>query len=754
MSLPQRVARLNCSGLFIWIAYILFILALDLLLYGHLIEQPVLNGDDDHYILQGARLNQDLSNLFAPRYQSPRPLTDLVSWLAYKCLGENAGGFHALIVFLHAAVSVLLAAACRNMGMSREVSLLAGVLFALMVANFRMVFLISGLSYHLAPLCGLAAVIFYVQSEKRNSLVFLSAFSCSLLLGVLSHPAAVFILPFSLFYTYNQTQRILHPIRRLAPAVVLAILAVFCLVYFFPNRLQTYHSIYVPDLAELVKHLLWLPGRLLATAYWLPITIYQFYSVELILGAVVWGGGLVVMWRCKNSHLAVWSCWILVASLPFVNRLPRSFQLSTTGPSQYIHMASIGLAVVLAYCMAYCGLWCRRRFGVVKGGGLYVASLVALAVCSFLAHDSLQAFSHYAAGVYAVKSRNLETGIEQLVLSLETDESGWIISREAAHIWLCRALVLAARPLDGEIDSALREFPESSRLYAIWGALESLAPDSTSRAQGHRKLALAQQLAQDRVDSGKPLVEPLRTLEGGSLNGLVASIYEDIAERLALGGDYAGAGEAYSKQLEYASQRHLVLLNLGTLYAKAGQYDAAINALVEATQLRPNFANGHYNLGLLHLTLGELDAAAAAFAEAVRYKSGTLARYQLGCVLRKLDRHGEAIVALEAVVPQGDPPTAAEHYAIEKLYSELDGEQMADAYFSLGFARNMVGRHREAIDAYQKALSIRPQLGAVQARLAVSLLLVKEPDAAYEVYRGLERLDGNEAAKISKFFDQ
>ena len=28
-------------------------------------------------------------------------------------------------------------------------------------------------------------------------------------------------------------------------------------------------------------------------------------NIELVLGAVAWGGGLVVMWRCKTSHLAV-----------------------------------------------------------------------------------------------------------------------------------------------------------------------------------------------------------------------------------------------------------------------------------------------------------------------------------------------------------------------------------------------------------------------------------------------------------------
>ncbi len=743
----------KCNRLFVWAIYALLIVVVDVLLYGHLFEQPPLNGDDDHYILQGARLNQDIASLLIPRYQSPRPMTDLVSCLAYKFAGEDAGLFHAFIVFLHAAVSVLLAATCRGMGMSRQTSFLAGALFAFLVANFRMVYLISGLAYHLALLWGLAAVLFYIQSEIKNRPASLAAFNVSLLLAVLSHPAAVFVLPFCLFYSYNQTQSILRPALRLAPAAVLAVAAVFCLVYFFPSHLQTYHSMHVPNLTDLVKHLLWLPGRLLATAYWLPLTIYKFYPAELVLGAVAWAAALVVMWRKRSSHLAVWSCWILVAFLPFVNRLPRSFQLSTTGPSQYAHMASLGVAVLLAYGLVHCGLWCRRRFGAAKGVGIYIAVLTVLALCSFSAHRSLVAFSHYAAGVYGVKSSNFKMGIGQLKRSLELGGDR-IISREAAHIWLCRALLQAGRPVDKEVGAALKEYPQSLRLYALGGAIESLVPDSSGRAEGRRKLATAQRLERERVEGGRPLVEPLRVLEGGSLDALIAAIYQDIAAGLSRNGDYVGAVEAYAEQLQYAPQSHQALLNLGTLYAKAGNYKAAIDALVESTERRPNFANGHYNLGLSHLALGQLDAAANAFAEAVRLNSNSLSHYQLGCVLRQLNRHQEAIAALERVVPQDAPPTSPEYYAIEKLYGELDAEQMANAYFNLGFARNMLGLHQEAINAYRKALSIQPQLAPVRARLAVSLLLAKDHNAAYQVYRDLGILAPDEAAKIAKFFDQ
>ncbi len=61
---------------------------------------------------------------------------------------------------------------------------------------------------------------------------------------------------------------------------------------------------------------LWLLSRMLTTAYWLPIPLYEQQEWELYVGAVFLILLLGILWK-RIYPLDVWALWVLMALVPF-----------------------------------------------------------------------------------------------------------------------------------------------------------------------------------------------------------------------------------------------------------------------------------------------------------------------------------------------------------------------------------------------------------------------------------------------------
>lgn len=165
------------------------------------------------------------------------------------------------------------------------------------------------------------------------------------------------------------------------------------------------------------------------------------------------------------------------------------------------------------------------------------------------------------------------------------------------------------------------------------------------------------------------------------------------------------------------------LINLGTTLLEKGQNAESILCFRRALELTPDDEEVHFNLGLVYSRLGDLNAAAQQYREAIRLVPDYAeAHNNLGNVLTRQRRFAPAIEEFQTALKispenplahnnlgrvlaeQGKPDEAVPHFA-EAL--RLD-PGYAEAQFNLGSSYLTMGRTNDAVAALNATLRIRP----------------------------------------------
>ena len=85
-------------------------------------------------------------------------------------------------------------------------------------------------------------------------------------------------------------------------------------------------------------------------------------------------------------------------------------------------------------------------------------------------------------------------------------------------------------------------------------------------------------------------------------------------------------------------------MGLGSSYGELGQFEEAIEAYLEATQLGPNYAKAQFGLGWSYFQLEKYDKALMPLKIAVKVEPQmTVAHFTLGKVFAALGSHRQAI---------------------------------------------------------------------------------------------------------------
>lgn len=127
----------------------------------------------------------------------------------------------------------------------------------------------------------------------------------------------------------------------------------------------------------------------------------------------------------------------------------------------------------------------------------------------------------------------------------------------------------------------------------------------------------------------------------------------------------------------------------GTAHARAGNFEAAVEALRRAVELKPDLAEAHFNLGGACRDLGQLEPALAAYSRAADLNPGWAdAHLCVGAILRELGRLEEAVAALSRAAAAGRDP--------------------AEANQELGNALTELGDWRKALEHFRAAAALRP----------------------------------------------
>jgi len=619
------------------------------------------------------------------------------------------------------------------------------------VAHFQAVHWISGMDYPVALLLSLGAVLCCQRHYQTSGRGWFWGFCAALPLGALAHPAALMTWPFCLYWAWSQG-RPLRPLWRTLPPLGLLLLPTLAFIsYTTAKSTSTAHALGayslegLPQLAlGMGELLLWFSGRLLSTAHWTAVAVYQQQIWELALGLGVLGGLGALIWR-RIQPGALWAAWSLLLLLPFLVLTEEVVRDLPAGPSRYLYLATAGSSLLLA--------WLLERGSLGLGRWLppplpYLTGLALLLFSSFVFLKKSEALTFYTSGRNYIALGDTDLGARQLQRAIA--QAPEMIPLLDAYSRLCLQL-MGSEELGPALDQALGRFPADLNLNLFKSVLASLGPEESAGQQAHNRLAsLLKNLPDERRQNAE-----LVLFQAYANYGLYRTKQDD----------FQGAIPALRRALEYSPgnlkiHRRLVaaLINTGQTEEAAfmaqqalrlnpddpgipglralvlrlqGQVEEAIALCRQALAERP--AEDLYGLlGECYEHQGELEQARRVYLECLEHFPNYLpVRQRLaGLDLRGGDRPS-AIAALEKAV-QLDPTEAANHYNLGNLYyaarrleeaatqyREAIGRGFRDprVWANLGTALRGLGRFPEAAAAYQQAIALQPDNPALHHNL-------------------------------------
>jgi tetratricopeptide (TPR) repeat protein len=304
--------------------------------------------------------------------------------------------------------------------------------------------------------------------------------------------------------------------------------------------------------------------------------------------------------------------------------------------------------------------------------------------------------------------------------------------------WRGRSL-LERRDVQGNLDKAVSALAEAIRLDARFALAHAALAETCWRQYGETRAPAWMARAVDssttalRLDPGQPEVRYTLgvVLAGG---GRLAEAAEELRHALTLRPNYDEARR-----------------QLGQVLAQEGRIDDAVIEFERAIALRPGFW-GHYNdLGLALFNAGRYTEAAKAFGELTRLQPDNYYGFQqLGAVYQTLGDDQRALANYErsiAIRPSAGAVSniGTIHYMRREYAQAVDAYKKAvelrpnepDFHRNLGDAYRRLGRRQDAYAAYRVAvglaeaeLKINPTDAETRASLGVLLAKSGDADAA------------------------
>ena len=311
-------------------------LGISLLLFRGTLQQPL---DPDEL---GA-VPRTLA-LFPSTILPASPVLSFVLWCGQRLWGEAPLGFHLLGITVHSLAAGSLVLACLCLGMSRSVSLVAGLLFVANVAHFRAIHALAGFNYPLAMIFVLLALIvlgrFGARLEKRDLVISLLLF----LAGIASEPAVLFLLPF-IFVGGRLSGRLAAGVMLLFGAASIAMVTLIAAFAPHPAGSSFVHPFI--ETRWMIAGYLSFWSRLVTTAHWLPVNLNEYNPWESTIGFAAITAALLLSRRCPEPK-ALAAVWALLATAPLTILSAAFFHGGPAGPSQHLYLATAGSSVLLA----------------------------------------------------------------------------------------------------------------------------------------------------------------------------------------------------------------------------------------------------------------------------------------------------------------------------------------------------------------------------------------------------------------------
>ncbi len=327
-------------------------------------------------------------------------------------------------------------------------------------------------------------------------------------------------------------------------------------------------------------------------------------------------------------------------------------------------------------------------------------------------------------------------------------------------------LLAAAYGRQGRVDEARRSVrraielaPEVAEYHQTLGLIEEGADNLSAAEAAFRKAAALDGNVEYRLDVARVVWRLDRRSEAEASWQALAAEYRDNRDvQLALANSFHGLGRnedalaIFERALSLSStndDKAEVLTEMARVQADRGATALAVDALTRAREAAPSDPELHYNLGVLYFRAGQLDAAVSSFDAALALKADhDNALNNKGVVLEKLRRLDEAVAAFESAISL-DPRNGFAHFnrglVLFKLrrFKEAEGAfeqaiaanpELGEAKFFLGEIWFQLGDRKKALRLYKDALHSNPDDAATHRRVGDIHLENRELDLAVGEY--------------------
>lgn len=234
--------------------------------------------------------------------------------------------------------------------------------------------------------------------------------------------------------------------------------------------------------------------------------------------------------------------------------------------------------------------------------------------------------------------------------------------------------------------------------------------------------------------------------------------------------DVERAIAAGTTALRLDGNRPEVRYTLAVSLAGSGKLNEALEELQHALALRPNYDDARRQLGRVLEQQGKFDESAAEFRRAIALRPNAWVAYSdMGRMLYRAAQYSAAIEAFQRVAELrpdssvGFQQLGTVYQALGdtdralKYYEEANArEPIAQVYSNIGSLHHQRGEYAEAVDAYQKAIALRPSSHTTYRNLGDAYgRLGRDADAATEYRRAIElvqaelRVDPNDARNLA-----
>ncbi len=519
--------------------------------YFHEIADHPLQGHDEETFRDNVAISENFSYLLNPRAErelaSGRPVAELVKWVGFLIVGNDASWFHVLVVMSHATVALLVALMAIRLGMDQVSGYLGGILFLINSAHFEVVYWISAIDYSIALIFGILAILCFQRFHLNRRSSWLLVFYLAMAGGVLAHPSVGAVWFFCFYLHWIRERNMKTTLKLMVPLALLLLISLVLAISLTRQETSTWDALHAytsQDALSLIigclRMFLWFAGRLLTTAHWILVTPYELSEWEFLVGAAT-VAGLIFLIVNGTFPGALWSVWIVATLLPFVALTEPVIYASTVGPARYLYLSTVGASLLLAWFIRLASIRLARKrqiWGLVFFGTV----LLGIMSSSYGALKKCEALSFYASGRTYIADADDTAGIVWLKRSIAQGRD--IIPLRDAYYRLCNMLIANGSEVEPFLTEARMEFPRDSAFDAVHYALESLHPAPDRRQLGMEIMKHAYQVRSE-----------FQTEDRKAFNAMISAIYHNIGNGMMFRNLRSHAVEAYQMSLLFDSTR-------------------------------------------------------------------------------------------------------------------------------------------------------------------------------------------------------